>query len=260
MNPKILDQVPWDAVMPAGPQTLLTVLSLIMFVLALWFVVAECKRRGDKMALYAFLGGGLIIVYEPLGDMLASVLYPVHGQIGWIDLFGRKIPLFIGVLYFWYMSVPGIYFVKKVEQGLTKAALWRMYFFTLVVAIGIELFGVNVDAWVYYGPHPYVLAGVPLWCPVTYSGFLMTISIGLYGMVKALDRRHQWIILFGLPICMAGGHCAVSLPAAAAMYSTDNPVWIWAGATASILLSLLLVYAAGQVYCVDGSGKAAAAR
>lgn len=251
MTPHILSMVPWDAQMPAGPQALLIALSCVMFVLALWYVVNETRRRGDWVPVYAFLGGGLVIVYEPLGDILANVLYPEHGQIGWIDLFGRQIPLFIGVLYFWYMSVPALHFLRKVEEGLTSGALWRMYFFTLAIAIGIEMFGVSMGAWIYYGPHPYVVAGVPLWCPVTYSGFLMTISIGLHFMVQTLDRKQHWMILLGLPFFMAGGHMVVSLPAAAALFSTQDPVWIWLGATASIGLSLLLVHFASLTYCVD---------
>src|SRR5271163_2673335 len=101
MNPAILDQVPWAAAMPAIPQLLLIGLSCLLFVLSIGFVVAEIRRRKDWVPLYAFLGGGLAIIYEPLGDILVSTLYPIHGQIGWITLFGRQIPLFIGVLYFW---------------------------------------------------------------------------------------------------------------------------------------------------------------
>src|SRR5262245_3282331 len=127
MNPNLLLQVPWGATIPAGPQAILIVLSLLVFVLAVWFVATEIRRRGDWVPLYAFIGGGLIVVYEPLGDILVSVLYPIQGQIGWITLFGRKIPLFIGVLYFWYMSVPALYFLRRVEQGLTRASLWRLY-------------------------------------------------------------------------------------------------------------------------------------
>jgi hypothetical protein len=249
MNPPIFAQIPWDAVMPAGPQAILIALSSVVLVLSLWFVARECRRRKDWIPVYAFIGGGLIIIYEPLGDILASVLYPMPGQIGWIKLFGRQIPLFIGLLYFWYMSVPALYFVRCVEHGLTKARLWRLYLFTVALAFGIELFGVSLNAWVYYGPHPYVLLGVPIWCPVTYSGFLMSIGIGLQAMATQLARKHHWLVMLGVPLCMAGGHCVLALPTAAAMLSTAEPVWIWLGASVSIALSLLLVYAASELFC-----------
>ncbi len=251
MNPKILELVPWTAVMPATPQLLLIILSCLMLLLSLWFIKRESQRRGDWVPVYALLGAGLAVIYEPLGDILVSVLYPVPGQVGWISLFGRQVPLFIGVLYFWYMSVPALYFLKRLEQGLTRAALWRLYGFTVALAIGIELFGVNLHAWIYYGPQPFVLMGVPLWCPMTYSAFLVTISMGLQLMSKHLDRKHQWLIIFGLPVCMSGGHCAAALPTAAAMFSTSDPVWIAIGGAASFGISLLLVYAMSLVYCSE---------
>lgn len=37
---------------------------------------------------HPFIGGGLIIIYAPLADILASALYPLHRQIGWIILSG----------------------------------------------------------------------------------------------------------------------------------------------------------------------------
>lgn len=258
MTPDILNQVPWDATMPRLPQGLLIALSLLAFVLSLWFVASEQRRRRDWVPVFAFIGGGLAVIYEPLGDILVSVLYPVHGQIGWITLFGRQVPLFIGVLYFWYMSVPAIYFLKRLEQGLSKASLWRLYALTFVVATGIELFGVNLDAWIYYGPHPYVLFGVPLWCPASYGGFVLSICIGLQLMAKHLDRRHHWLIIPGVPLFMWGGHLAVALPTAAAMFTTDDPLWIWLGGTATFAMSLLLVYAMSLVYCRPASPASAA--
>lgn len=256
MNPEILNQVPWGAVMPSTPQNVLDIAVFIIFLLALWFVAIEVKRRKDWVPVYAMIGGGLSILYEPLGDILVSVLYPLQGQHTWIDLFGRKIPAFIGLDYFWYMSVPAIYFVRRLEQGtLTQASLWRMFFFSLLLATAIELVGVNLDAWIYYGTQPFVFYGVPIVWPVTYSGFLMTISIGLQLMSTNLDRKHHWVIMFLTPIFMAGGHMVLALPTAAAMFTTSDPFWIYVGGTTTIALTLLLVHVSGLVYCVDSKMK-----
>lgn len=252
MTPQILNEVPWDAAMPSGPQNLLIALSLLVFAAALWFVRVEVKRRGDRVPVYAFIGAGLAVAYEPLGDMLVCALYPLHGQIGWVTLFGRSVPLFIGVLYFWYMSVPGLYFLRQLENGYSKAKFWRDYWLMVVIAIAIELYGVSQHAWVYYGAHAYVLFGVPLWAPFTYAGFSLAICIGLQAMTARLDRRHHWLVVFGLPLCMWGGHLAVTMPASAAVFSTSEPVWLWIGATITIALSIGLAWAMTLVYCADG--------
>lgn len=251
MNPKILDLVPWDAVMPVGPQRLLIALSLTLFVLAVWFVVVEVKRRNDWVPLYAFIGGGLAVVYEPLGDMLVCALYPLHGQIGWINVFGRSIPMFIGVLYFWYMSVPAIYFLRKLDSGMSQASLWANYWLLIGLAIGIEVYGVSQSAWVYYGTHAYVIFGVPLWAPFTYAGFTLSICIGLHLLSTQLERKYHWLIVPGLPLFMAGGHLAITLPASAAVFTTSDPLWLWFGATLTIVLSIGMAWVLSMVYCVN---------
>jgi len=249
MNPEILEIVPWQAPMPSTPQTVLITLTVSVALASIWFIFKETKRRKDWIPVYAFLGAGLSVVYEPLGDMLVSAFYPMEGQIGWIKLFGRQIPLFIGVLYFWYMSVPAIYFLKRLETGISTGVLWRMYLFTMALAIGIELFGVNVDAWIYYGPHPFMVFGVPLWATFTYGGFTIAIAVGLHLIATNIDRKHHWIIIPAIPLFLIAGHCPLSLPTAAAMFSTDNPVWIWLGGSITIGLSLLFVHVISLVYC-----------
>ena len=251
MNPKILDLVPWDAQMPVGPQNLLLGLSLLLAVLAMWFIVVEVKRRKDFVPIYAFIGAGLAVMYEPLGDMLVCALYPIHGQIGWIDVFGRSIPMFIGVLYFWYMSVPGLYFLRQLDKGLTRARFWRDYWILIALCIGIEIYGVSQAAWVYYGTHAYVVFGVPLWAPFTYAGFTLSICIGLYLMSTQLDRKLHWLIIPGLPMFMWGGHLAITMPASTAVFTTSDPLWLWVGATITMALSVTLAWAVSQVFCKD---------
>ena len=252
MTPKILDLVPWNAQMPQGPQMLLTGLSLLLAALAMWFIVVEVKRRKDFVPVYAFVGAGLAIFYEPLGDMLVCALYPINGQIGWIDVFGRSIPMFIGVLYFWYMSVPSLYFLRQVDRGLTRARFWRDYCILIALCVGIEVYGVSQAAWVYYGTHAYVVFGVPLWAPFSYAGFTLSICIGLYLMSTQLERKFHWLIIPGLPMFMWGGHLAVTMPASTAVFTTSDPFWLWVGATITMALSVALAWAVSNVFCMDG--------
>lgn len=251
MTPAIVPQVPWDAVMPAQPQSALIALNSVIALLALWFLGSEVRRRRDWVPVYALIGAGLAVFYEPLGDLLVSVLYPIHGQIGWIDTFGRKIPFFIGVLYFWYMSVPAVFFLRAVERGLTPRTLWLMYGGVFGIALSYELLGVGLGAWIYYGPQPFVVAGVPMWAAFTYAGFVVAHCVGVHSIVSTFKRENHWLIIPAVPILLAGGHCALALPAASAMWSTDNMIWIGSGAALTIALSLGLVWAAGLIYCVN---------
>lgn len=260
MTPSIVAQVPWDAVMPALPQSALIALNSAIALLALWFLGAEVRRRRDWIPVYVLLGAGPAVFYEPLGDMLVSVLYPIRGQIGWIDTFGRQIPLFIGVLYFWYMSVPAVFFLRAVERGLNTRKLWLMYWAVFGFALGYELVGVNLGAWIYYGPQAFVLFGVPVWAPFTYTGFVVAQCVGVQLIVSTFRSDRHWLIVAAVPLLLAGGHCALALPAASAMWSTDNGIWIWSGAALTIALSIALVWAAGLIYCGDAHEAVVAPR
>lgn len=249
MTPAILTQVPWDAVMPAGPQTALIALNSAILLLALWFLATEVRRRGDWVPGYVLIGAGLAVFYEPLGDLLVSVLYPIHGQIGWIDTFGRRVPLFIGVLYFWYMSVPAVFFLRVVERGLNIRTLWLLYGAVFAVALCYELFGVNLKAWIYYGQQAFVLFSVPLSAPFSYGAFVVAQCVGVQLIVSNFPRDRHWLVIPAVPLLLAGAHCAVALPAASAMWTTTSALWIWAGAALTIILSIGLVWVAGLIYC-----------
>jgi len=238
--------------MPADHQMIYLVASCVAFVASLWFIASECRRRGDWLAAFAFIGGGLTIFYEPLADILASVFYPVQGQLTWIELVGRKVPVAVGILYFWYMSVPAVYAVRRAEQGLTRAALWRLYLFLFTAITFFEFYGSNIGVQFYYGPHPYVVFGAPLWCTASFSAFAVGTSICLY-LISKLERQHHWLAIFGVPLSMAGTHMVVSLPTTLAMLTTTDPFWIWTGGTLTIALSLVLTHAASLVLCSDSA-------
>ena len=108
-----------------------------------------------------------------------------------------------------------------------------------------------------------MLFGVPLWSWFTYAGFSLAICIGMHAMTTRLDRRHHWLVMFGLPMCMWGGHLVITLPASAAAFSTTEPLWLWFGATVTLVMSIGLAWAMSMVYCIDGklaqSGKASPA-
>lgn len=252
MYPKIFDAMLLDVVMPSATHNIMLAFGSINLLLAGWFFIVEIKRRKDWVPLYAFIGGGCIVIAEPLADILFSAFYPVHGAIGYIDLLGRAVPLIIGMNYFWYMALPPIYFLKRLEQGLTTASFWRLYLVVFMFAEAGELLGVNVGAWYYYGPHPFVVFGVPQWVVFVYSGFLVTLCAGLHFMVTNLDRRQHWIIIPGMLFFYVAGFATLSLPTADAMLTTDNPVWIYIGGTASIALTLLLTYVVSQIFCING--------
>src|SRR5438067_111226 len=111
--------VPIHQAMPSGAQTGLIIATGLGFV-AIWlYAISESRRRRDVVPTLIVIGAGLSVFYEPLGDAMAKVYYTEHGQIAWIHAFGRHIPLFIGLLYFWYMSVWAMWLLRASSRGVS---------------------------------------------------------------------------------------------------------------------------------------------
>ena len=163
--------VPVTKIMPSGAQTIFIIGSSVGFVLIWAYAIRESLRRRDWIPVLVVAGCGLAIFYEPLGDQMAHVYYTERSQISWIDAFGRHIPLFIGLLYFWYMSVGAMWLLRAKRDGVTARAWWTRWAGFLCFALGLEMLSAkgfsypNGAPWIYYGHQAFMVLGVPICTP-----------------------------------------------------------------------------------------------
>ena len=231
---------PHGVTMPSTAQIVLLVTMSAFALAAIAFVLRETRVRKDLIPVYLLVGAAIAIFYEPLGDFLVLAFYPVRHQIGWITMFGHKVPAFIEVLYFWYFCPFVLVFLRLARKGFTPRTWWTLWAGTLAFCCGFEILGLHLKTWLYYGPQPLVVAKLPLWVPFTYVSFLFAISAGVYGIATRLDRRYHWLVIPATPLLLAASHAAISFPAASALYSTTNKTVILLAAIASIAAAALL--------------------
>jgi hypothetical protein len=247
--------VPIDAVMPSGAQTVLTILSGLIAAAVLWYAIAVSKRRGDLLAVYIFLGSGLAVFYEPLGDLLAQVYYSERGQWTWISAFGHGIPVFIGLLYFWYMSLGALWLLGKSRTGVTAKQWWTAWSGYLVFAIVLEFVAAKglangkVAPWIYYGDQPFVVLNVPFFTPWTYGPSIDTaVAVGAITAARLLPSGRQWLVLPMVPLFMLAGHLMSAFPSVLALHSTHNVVLSHLGALGTAAAALLISYLGSEVF------------
>ena len=228
--------------MPQGVQFFFLLLNGSLLLLALVYYVRESRRRGDYLAWYLAIGASLAIVYEPIGDILIGAFWPHEGQIVWLDAAGRKIPLFIGLLYPWYMVVPVLLFIQRFESSSNASSYWQWYVATFILVLAYELLGVNLGAWVYYGYQPFVFWGVPIWIVFTFTGFVMALSVGVFLISRYLPARLYWVFIFAVPLLLSSSHAALTVPAALALFTESGVALNYFGGSASIVLTLLFVW------------------
>lgn len=249
------NDIPLGAVMPAGAQIGLTIATGLIALVVGLYAVAESRRRKDLVAVFLVIGAGLSVFYEPLGDLLAKVYYPEHGQWTWITAFGHGIPVFIGLLYFWYMSIGALWLLRKASVGVTAKQWWTAWTGYLVFAIALEIVaakGLSTDhgaPWIYYGNQTFMVAGVPFFTPWTYGPSIDTvIAIGALTLVRFFPRRQHWLLLPLVPMLMLAGHLTTAWPSVLTMHSTHNTLLLHLGAIGTAACAVLVSYLGSQLF------------
>jgi hypothetical protein len=236
-----MPEPPRQVVMPEDLQAGLLVVLGAVAAVAVVVQVRTALRRSDPVPVLVLLGALLCVAYEPIGDMMVLAYYPEDGQVTWVSLFGRDIPLFIGLMYLCYIGPFVLLFDHLHRRGLTARIWWSLWAGTAGAIIAIELAVMQIgEAWIYYGPQRTVVADLPIWTVITYVSFLFAIAAGVHGLSRSLRPGDRWLIVPAVPALLAGAHVTTSLPGAAALYSTDDPALILAGALGSMAVAVLL--------------------
>jgi hypothetical protein len=238
--------LPIHKLMPTGAQTGLIVLTGLGAV-AIWlYAITESRRRKDLVPVLIVAGAGLSVFYEPLGDAMAKVYYTENGQHRWINAFGRDIPVFIGLLYFWYMSVGAMWLLRASKRGVTARQWWTCWSGYLAFALTLEMVAANGLAnadgapWIYYGKQAFVVLDVPIFTPWTYVSIDVAIAAGVVTMARYLPLRQHWLLLPCVPMLMLAGHAMTALPSSLALNSTDHGLLLHLGALGSAAFALIL--------------------
>lgn len=234
--------IPLEELMPGTAQTVLIVAMALAAAASLVYATRESRRRRDLVPLFLVLGAAISIYYEALGDALVKVYYTERGQETWIHSFGRDIPAFIGLLYFWYLPAGAYVLLRRAKRGITARQWWTSWLGFLAFAIVFEMLVLTVGGttWIYHGPQAFMVLDVPIGTPFTYVSFDVAIAAGVCALAHFLPRRRQWLIVPAVPMLMAASHAATSLPLAIALYGSDDESVIAIGAVGSMAFAIVL--------------------
>lgn len=247
--------------MPAGLQRGLIAVLAVAAAIAVVAVVRTALKERRAIPVLVLVGTLLCVVYEPIGDRMVLAYYPEQGQITWVTLFDRGIPLFIGLMYLAYIPPFFLVFEALRRRGFTARTWWALWAGSILAIEVIELavmrFG---SAWVYYGPQRTVIADLPVWTPFTYVSFLFVIAAGVQTLATRLPARWHWTIVPAVPSLLAVAHMTASLPGALALYRTEDPSLILAGAVASMITATLIAAALARWFLIATGGAATPCR
>jgi hypothetical protein len=250
-------QPPLDASMPQTLQWVLTIVFSAVTIGWVLFALRECTTKRTWVPLFIVLGGAIAILYEPMGDALEMAYYPPNGQATWMELFDRRVPVFIGVSFFSYFGTVTWVFLALQRKGFTAARWWGFFFALVVMRIAqdelILSFG---SSWIYYGPQPFQFRYFPLWVAFPTAVFQIVVGTGIHAIVTTLPAKRHWLIVPAVPLLFLAGHAGAVFPATIALYNKSSSAWLYGGTIASVALSCLIVWTLGQWMIVRNAGRA----
>ena len=215
-------------------------LSVLSAAYALWLA----RRERDGYPVFVFLGAGLAVLYEPLGDILSKVAYPPLDQISLMISFGRPIPLWMLPNYFFFFCVPVLLLLQFVVRRGVSARRWFLTYCSLTLLVALfEQPGINADAWRYYGAHrAFAINSYPVWVAFVNAETLMMLAVGIHLLRRTIiSARTSFLFVILVPILLVGSHVGPAIFVASAMYSGTSQAIINAAALLTISSCLLLV-------------------
>jgi hypothetical protein len=209
-------------------------------VVALAYCVTIAVRERKLYPLFIWLGGAMTVVYEPLTDVLGGFTFPEFSQHAWVAVFGRRLPVYMGLVYCFYVAVASLWIVRRIERdGMTWQRWMTWWAASVPVAFAFELIPVNTKLWVYWGDaQPLALWNLPIWWCFANTAAVSTSAAFLYLVRKyVLGDRHNWVLMPLLPLGVIAVHMAVTFPAIAGISSSTDIRITTLGAIGTIVLS-----------------------
>ncbi len=232
---------PTDMTMPWGAQALFTIGQFIPFIVFTIIAFRLWRREGTLIPILCMIGGGFAMFMEPVVDVLGLVWFPREGQWRLFEVFGRPIPLFI-VVYFWYVGGQAFLSWRKFERGVTAHDIWRMYGIYMVINVILETPGLLMGVYTYYGKQPFNFWGLPLWWPFINAGMPIVAAAIIYRLRPYLQG---WRILGVIPLIpMADGlvNGAAGWPTWVALNTRLPAVVTWSAGVVSMALGVFVMW------------------
>ena len=232
---------PVELVMPPI-NSVVAIANLVVLAIVAVFVAREARRTRSWIPLLILAGAALASLQEPIYDIVGAVWYPEHGTIAYIRAFNVSIPLWLIPGYAWYIGGLGNVMYRKMQPGVERRPLWQYYFLFWLANFALEMPGLNLGIYQYYGDQPFRVLGFPLWMAVTNG--LMPLMIGaLFNALRdVLVGPAALLTVVLVPMVVGATQIAAGWPTWLALNAGRGPGATLVGALLSLGLALSAIY------------------
>jgi hypothetical protein len=189
-------QPPFDSAIDPTVQSWVTGFMAAAAVIALVYALVDWRRSGKPTFLLLYLGGGAMMAFEPLVDTVGGCWFPEGNSWVAFHAYGRPLPVWLGLVYFFYFGVGVGVTWRLMRFGITRKQLWWLFTAGVVGDFVLEATLLHFDTYIYYGWQPLVLLKFPLWWGPVNSLITMVAGAVVYRYESYLhDGLRQLLII-----------------------------------------------------------------
>jgi hypothetical protein len=189
--------------------------------LTLPYCLYRRNRRGDPVALYAWIGGFFLSLGEPMLDTLGHLWWPRNLPGPAFVQYNLHVPLLIPPCYIFFVSMTGYFAYRMFCRGITTKGVFYVWLGVASTDLALEFPGVLTHVYKYYGQEPFYLGNFPLhWAWMNGTGMVM-VGLSLYVITPLLreNKLPTATLIFAPAIGWFASYGIVSWPAFAAVNS-----------------------------------------
>ena len=221
--------------------------------MALAYAVRLARKERTRYPLYAMLGAGLCVFYEPINNVLGHCTYGEIGQVTGLHVFGRKIPTYINWVYLFYLSTPVLWIMGRIRAGVTARQWWRYYAVGVVLCTLFEPIPIHFDWWQYYGDNQALkIMGLPMWWWFANPMCLFVMAaVFHYLRQHVISERLSPLLVPLWPMMLVAAHLPAGIPIYTALNSTSSTVVTTLATLLTIGLSFMMVWITGRLVVTE---------
>jgi len=217
------------------------------------FAAGKAWRDRDGLPLILFLGSLAMATIEPYVDAQGLCWYPEIGTIPGYRSIGRTIPLYIVLVFCFYVAPAMIVVVDRCRKGVMSAGwLLKFYLVTVLLATLFEPIPLHYGMWSYYGYQPFVILGFPVWFAFVNTACVLLTAVAAYKLLPWLPGWRRILLIPIVPVLGIGFWSACGFFASSTLNTFLGQPATSIGALATMLTCVGAIWLAGSMAAGEG--------
>jgi hypothetical protein len=197
----VLPKIPIHTSITPSTQAAVTATMAAFAAGALIYSLYHWRRSGKPVFLALFVAGGCMMAMEAFVDTVGGCWFPRGHSWVVFTAFGRPIPVWLCLAYFFYFGILGGLFWTVMRRGVTGRVVWGLFLIGVAGDAIFEMILLHFHTYIYYGGQPLRVLRFPFWWGAVNSLIVVVVSGAVARLETYLTGRRAVLII---PIAVSG--------------------------------------------------------